>query len=342
MPRCHGQVRSLTGLSLVVDNTVVAKTTVAKTTASRTTGSPRPARRSDDPVPTRVLVLGMAHEDGTVLAGELFPVAEACGQTGEQVRSCLRRVVAEGLFVRAGGSGATARYQATAAGMAALGATMERTLLAYGQDAAGRGWDRQWRLVAFALPESRRRDRQLFRDRLRALGGAAIQGGLYVSPHPWHKEVADQAGALGIETSVTMATTDDLNVGGERDPRQLARRLWPLDDLAEGYEVFVQRYRDLPSVLAAMRRRHDKLADASFLPGALSMAVGFQACFEGDPLLPPELLPRPWPGRTARDLLVTCRRLALSIRQSAGRPALFRLFDDAIEQMPLTTGPGGP
>jgi len=52
--------------------------------------------------------------------------------------------------------------------------------------------------------------------------------------------------------------------------------------------------------------------------------------------------PRPWPGRTARDLLVTCRRLALSIRQSAGRPALFRLFDDAIEQMPLTTGPGGP
>jgi phenylacetic acid degradation operon negative regulatory protein len=333
----------LTGLSPVVDNTVVVKTTVAKTTPSGPAGSPRrPARRSADSVPTRVLVLGMAHEDGTVLAAELFPVAEACGQSGEQVRSCLRRVVAEGLFVRAGGSGSTARYQATAAGMAALGATMERTLLAYSQDAAGRGWDRQWRLVAFALPESRRRDRQLFRDRLRALGGAAIQGGLYVSPHPWHKEVADQAEALGIESSVAMATTDDLDVGGERDPRQLARRLWPLDELAEGYEAFVQRYRDLPSVLAAMRRRRDKLADASFLPGALSMAVGFQACFEGDPLLPPELLPRPWPGRTARDLLVTCRRLALSIRRSAGRPALFRLFDDAIEQMPLTTGPGGP
>ena len=296
----------------------------------------------EDAVPTRVLVFGMAHEDGTVLAGELFPVAEACGQSAEQVRSCLRRVVAEGLLVRSGGSGATARYQATAAGTAALGATMERTLLAYGQDAAGRGWDRQWRLVAFALPEARRRDRQLFRDRLRALGGAAIQGGLYVSPHPWHKEVADQAAALGIDDAVTMATTDDLNVGGERDPRQLARRLWPLDELAGGYEAFVQRYRDLPALLTAMRRRHDKLADASFLPGALSMAVGFQACFERDPLLPPELLPRPWPGRAARDLLVTCRRLALSIRQSSGRPALFRLFDEAIEQMPLTTGPGGP
>ena len=284
----------------------------------------------------------MAHEDGTVLASELFPVAEACGQSGEQVRSCLRRVVAEGLLVRSGGSGTAARYQATATGMAALGASVERTLLAYGQDAAGRGWDRQWRLVAFALPESRRRDRQVFRDRLRALGGAAIQGGLYVSPHPWHKEVAGQAETLGIGAAVTLATTDDLNVGGERDPRQLARRLWPVDDLAQGYEAFVSRYRDLPSVLTSMRRRHDKLGDAEFLPGALAMAVGFQAWFERDPLLPPELLPRPWPGRAARDLLVTCRRLALSIRQSAGRPALFRLFDDAIEQMPFTTGAGGP
>ena len=58
--------------------------------------------------------------------------------------------------------------------MAALGATMERTRLAYGQDAAGRGWDRQWRLVAFAVPEQKRVARDAFRDQLRVLGGAAI------------------------------------------------------------------------------------------------------------------------------------------------------------------------
>src|SRR5256714_9679606 len=97
-------------------------------------------------IPTRVLVMGMAHEDGTILASELYPVAEACGQTGEQVRSCLRRLVTEGLLVRhRNTTGSTARYDATAHGMAALGANIERTRLAYAQDAAGRGWDRQWR-----------------------------------------------------------------------------------------------------------------------------------------------------------------------------------------------------
>src|SRR2546430_7626837 len=91
--------------------------------------------------------MGMAHEDGTILASELYPVAEACGQTAEQVRSCLRRLVAEGVLIRnpAYATGISARYDSTEQGMAALGADIERTRLAYAQDAAGRGWDRQWR-----------------------------------------------------------------------------------------------------------------------------------------------------------------------------------------------------
>ena len=63
-------------------------------------------------IPTRVLVLGMAHEDGTIVAEEVLPVAEACRQTPEQVRSCLRRLVREGLFTREG-RGRTAQYRAT-------------------------------------------------------------------------------------------------------------------------------------------------------------------------------------------------------------------------------------
>ena len=284
-------------------------------------------------VPTRVLVLGMAHEDGTIDAGELQPVAEACGQTAEQVRSCLRRLVAEGLFVRKG-SGVTARFEATPAGLAALGTTVERTRLAYVQDTAGRGWDRMWRLVAFAVPESQRSARDALRDRLLALGGAPVQGGLYVSPHNWHKDVRSEAERLGMGDRVTCASTDDLDVGGERDPRELARRLWPIDDLADRYRSFVDRFSVVPEALADMRRRRERLPDAAFLPGALAMAVAFQEVFESDPLLPPELLPRPWPGRSARDLLVRSRRLALSARAAHGRPRLFALFDEAVEAIP--------
>ena len=52
-------------------------------------------------IPTRTLVFGMVGEDGTVAASELYAVAEACGQSAEQVRSCLRRLVRDGLFTRA-------------------------------------------------------------------------------------------------------------------------------------------------------------------------------------------------------------------------------------------------
>lgn len=284
-------------------------------------------------VPTRVLVLGMAHHDGTIVAEEVLPVAEACGQSPEQVRSCLRRLVQEGLFTREG-AGRAARFAATEAGLKALGTTLERTRLAYVQDHAGRGWDRRWHLVAFAIPETRRAARDAFRDRLLQLGGATVTNGLYVSPHRWEKDVSSEAERLRVAEHVTQASTDDLALGAVSDPRELALRLWPIEEIAAQYQRFVDTYGAVPAALERMRKRHERLADAVFLPGALSVTVEFQAIFSADPLLPPELLPRPWPGRSARELLVRSRRLALLLREQHNRPALFRSFDDLIESIP--------
>ena len=281
-------------------------------------------------VPTRVLVFGMTRADGSILVSELMPVAEACGQSADQVRSCLRRLVDEGLFVRRG-RGTDSVYEATAEGLATLGEPMERTRLAYAQDAAGRGWDRQWRLVGFAIPEHNRAARDAFRQRLLALGGSAIQGGLYVCPHPWHKDVASEAERLGVADSLTLAVTDDLEIGGVRDPRELARHLWRLDEVAARYQAFIDTFAEVPGELAALRERQQRLDDTTFLTLALRMAVAFQECFSRDPLLPPELLPRPWPGRQARELSATSRRLSRVMRQSKGLPPLFRAYDEVVD-----------
>src|SRR4051794_24941902 len=275
----------------------------------------------------------MAHEDGTIVASEMLPVAEACEQSTEQVRSCLRRLVREGLFRREG-TGRNARYLATESGLNALGSNMERHRLAYAQDHAGRGWDRKWRLPLVAIPEAGRFARDAFRDRLLALGGAPISNGVYVSPHRWDKDVRGEAERLDLTALVTQASTDDLEIGGVTDPRDLVRRLWPIDDLAARYDRFVERYKNVPQALEAMRQRRERMADAVFLPGALSVTVEFSQIFVDDPLLPPELLPRPWPGRAARELLVRSRRLALLLRELHNRPALFRSFDDLIESIP--------
>jgi phenylacetic acid degradation operon negative regulatory protein len=303
-------------------------------------------------LPTRMLVLGLARQDGSILAADAFPVADACGRSPEQVRSCLRRLVAEGLFTR-DGQGQHAVYRPTEAGLAALGASTARVRLAHTQDIAGSGrlghdarsrggsglgtgehvWDRRWHLAAFAIPEARRAARDALREDLGRLGGAAVHNGLYASPHQWEKDVANEAERLGVSEHVTLAATDDLAVGGVSEPTALAARLWPIERLAARYQSFVDRWGHVPADLASMRRRHQTLPDSAFLPGALAMGLAYQACFDDDPLLPPELLPRPWPGGAARDLLVRSRRLALAIRAEHNRPALFRSFDDLIDAL---------
>ncbi len=284
-------------------------------------------------IPTRLLVFGLAHHDGSVHGSDLHTVAAACGVTDESVRSCMRRLVAEGLFAREG-EGRAAVYRAGPAARSLLDVTHQRHLLAYAQDAAGRGWDRRWRLVTFAIPESRRSARDAFRDHVLALGGAALQPGVYLSPHPWEPEIVAGAERLDLSQHVGTHSTDDLVVGGERDPRRLAASLWPLDELAARYESFIATYGEVPAELEQMRRDGRRLSETDFLPGVLHLAVRFNDCFSSDPLLPPELLPRPWPGRAARDLLARCRRLGVLARENSSGPALFRVFDEAISHLP--------
>jgi phenylacetic acid degradation operon negative regulatory protein len=301
---------------------------VTQTTGLFATGTGGgPAAEAD--IPTRTLVLGMAHRDGRIFAEEVYPVAEACGQSPDQVRSCLRRLVAEGLFER-DGEGRSARFDPTPAGLDALGGSLDRIRAAYEQDAAGRGWDGHWHLVGFAVPEQRRAARDAFRDHLLARGGAAVQPGLYVSPTTWEDDVRTEAARLEVAEHVTTASTDQLDVGGERDPRAIALRLWPLEEVAERYRAFIAAYEGVPDQLDAMRRKRHRLADADYLPGALLIGTRFQECFALDPLLPPELLPRPWPGRAARELLARNRRLGVRLREEQGRPQLFEPFDELL------------
>lgn len=307
---------------------------VSETTGGDATHSRDPSHRSSPfglatEIPTRMLVLGMVRKDASLHAADVYPVATSCGQSAEQVRSCLRRLVAEKLFERKG-EGRDASFRATDHGLRVMAASMERTRLAFTQDAAGRGWDRRWHLVAFAVPEARRSARDAFRDGLLDRGGAAVQNGLYVSPHPWETDVRGSADRLGVREHITMTSTDDLDVGGITDPRALAGRLWPLDELGRRYQSFIDAYEGVPPMLEQWRKDRRRLTEAEFLPGSLAMGIDFQNCFNDDPLLPPELLPRPWPGRAARELMFNCRRLGVLLREAHDAPQLFAPWDDLL------------
>ena len=50
-------------------------------------------------------------------------------------------------------------------------------------------WDRKWRLVAFDVPEKRKKIRDSLRFRFRQIGLLEFQKSIFVSPYPCEKEI---------------------------------------------------------------------------------------------------------------------------------------------------------
>ncbi|MGY0232021.1 PaaX family transcriptional regulator C-terminal domain-containing protein [Longispora urticae] len=260
-------------------------------------------------IATRALVDALVREDDTVDAGELYAVAALLGMTDQQVRLCLKRLVAEGRYTHEG-RGRRALLRATAA----TGDDSEFVRFAHRQDRGLEPWDGRWRFVAFAIPETNRAARDSFRDALGHLGGAAVQGGLYVSPHDWDDLVDAAVDRLGVAAGVTRLTSTDLCVAGERDPGRLAARLWPLEEVAG-------RYAELADLAGGLLDGLGGKSPVELLGAAVELTAAYTRAMEPDPLLPPELLPRPWVGARGRELAGRC----LAEIAERGDPAI-RLF----------------
>ena len=253
-------------------------------------------------IPTRALVSAMIDREGRLEAGALYGAARSCGMSDQQVRLCLRRMVDGDVLEALGGRGRRATYRLRE-GRATM-PEAEFLELAARQDAGEAPWDGLWRLAGFSIPERRRAQRDELRRRLAFLGGAQVHGGLYISPHPWEEILLAEFRRVGAEESLMLATSEDLRIVGEGEGAALASRLWPLDDLAGRYVEFTEGLADRAEAI-------DEAGDGNGLTRlAVSLLVDFAGRVAPDPLLPPELLPRPWAGTIARRRLrEVCDRL---------------------------------
>ncbi|MCZ7416742.1 MULTISPECIES: PaaX family transcriptional regulator C-terminal domain-containing protein [unclassified Streptomyces] len=276
-------------------------------------------------ISTRTLVFALLREDGTVDAGELYTVAGALAMTDQQVRLCVKRLVAEGRFTQEG-RGRKAVLHATADPTGVIAPEVEYVRHAYVQDRGLAPWDGTWHLYAFAVPETARQARDALRDTLLHLGAAPLQGGLYVTANAIGPVVEAHARHLDVLPSLTRLTTRDLRVGDEDDPVRLAALLWPLQAVAD-------RHEDLAALATARLARLTgpvRPTPTERLTYAIELATAFTAAMRPDPLLPPELLPRPWAGTRARALTAECwHALREEDDHTRGGLRLFRLYDDS-------------
>ncbi|MFD2470605.1 PaaX family transcriptional regulator C-terminal domain-containing protein [Amycolatopsis silviterrae] len=278
-------------------------------------------------VPTRMLVHALVREDGTVDADELYSVAALLGMSDQQVRLCIKRLVAEGAFTHQG-RGRKALLHATVDTEDAFGPTADFLRHAFRQDAGLEPWDGVWHLAAFAVPESARKARDTLRDTLVHLGGAPLQNGLYVSANAWEPYVEEAAGKLGVLDALSLLSTTDLRKGGTEDPVELARRLWPQGEIADRYHRLVRVAEPRLERLAGAA----ELTSADLVTTAVELAAELTRAMEPDPLLPPELLPRPWPGTHARELVARCWAALYRRDHGEGTPIIFQRYADIARE----------
>jgi phenylacetic acid degradation operon negative regulatory protein len=230
------------------------------------------ARLRDRPSRTGSLIItlygdAVAPRGGALWLGSLLALFRAMGVADGVVRTAVSRLAADDWLDR-NRVGRNSFYRLTAR---AAGMTEEATPRIYGT------LDRQWggRLRLALLDPGP--EREGLRTMLTEAGYGAALPGLMVAP--------DSAAAPEGD-GVTMLLAEARGEEG----RRLARRAWPLDDLAQRYAAFLDMFQPgeiptdpLEALLARMVLIHE-----------------WRRVVLRDPRLPAALLPPDWPGHAAR------------------------------------------
>jgi phenylacetic acid degradation operon negative regulatory protein len=224
-------------------------------------------------IPSRLVV---------ALAGDLDVTPSAA--TTALSRLATRRVLEQS------NAGRSSRYRFTPNARARLTAAIQR-VVDFGS--GGRAWDGRWTVIAFSIPEASRDVRELFRNHLKFRGFAPIYGALWVSPWERPEDLEAGCAAFGVTDFVIFRTADDSLRG------KSLIRAWPLEELGEQYQPFIDRFRPWVQRCAA-----GEVVPADAFRVRVQAMDTWRTFPSGDPDLPLELLPDRWQLTEARSVFM--------------------------------------
>jgi phenylacetic acid degradation operon negative regulatory protein len=152
-------------------------------------------------------------------------------------------------------------------------------------------WDGFWRVVVFDVPEKKRRARDVLRSELKRLGFGKLQDSTYISPYDFNKAFLDFLQLRGLAGSVLLFEAKQRHLG---KPRQLAEKVWQLNELAKRYEKIIDR-------LTTRFGIKDRLKREEFLKKVCQEYLGI---LMEEPFLPKDLLPANWPADEAKKYIL--------------------------------------
>lgn len=146
-------------------------------------------------------------------------------------------------------------------------------------------WDKKWRVVIFDIPERKRGQRDVLREKLRDLGFGMLQESVWISPFPIANELKEYFADWHVQGEILISESRIL-VG---DQKEIVNRVWRIGRLSKKYRWLVGSWIKVKS-----KYRNQKMA--------LKFQKSYFELLILDPFLPKELLPLPWEGEVAEKI----------------------------------------
>lgn len=171
--------------------------------------------------------------------------------------------------------------------------------------------------------------REAIRRELHWIGFGSLGAGVLFHPAPDMEALRHALTASGFADQALVTTGRAESNGALL--RRLAADAWPLDDLGRRYRGFAATFAAVGQRLAA----GDALAPEPALSLRLLLVHEFRKAVLRDPLLPPDFLPKAWPGTAAHALAAAIyRRVA-----APAETAIEALFEGRQGPLPATGDP---
>ena len=215
-------------------------------------------------------------------------------------RSTLSRMSQKG-WLRSRRNGRHSRYEITLRGQRIVEAGAVRIF-----EPRRVSWDGRWHIVAYSVPEGKRRLRSRLRTHLGWLGFGRLAPGTWVSPNDRRQEVeADLEDLAARPYAVYFSRSQLYFITNE----EIVSRCWDLKGLNREYARFLKKFKPAQEEARSAFGSGHPLAPAECFRRRFWLTLAYSQFPRLDPNLPEPLLPNDWLGTGAADVFQTYHRL---------------------------------
>ncbi len=218
--------------------------------------------------------------------GSLIRLLKEFGHNEQAVRVAVSRMMKNGLL-QSEKKGNKSYYTLTPRGVSRIEEAARRIYKLTSHE-----WDQKWRIIMYNIPEEKRQIRDEVRKELQWSGFGCLSNGCWVSPNNFEKEINLLISKYKIEEYVHLFLSDHK---GPHSDLQLVEKCWPLHEIEEKYEQFIDAYSKKYIVHQSIIQK-GQMTDEECFVERTNLVHEYRKFLFVDPGLPKDLLPERWNG----------------------------------------------